>query len=204
MADEQNITTTVETVNPDAGELNPTNETSTEEKQDAASGKENGEITKLKAELAKLKAATDEATREAANYKRQLRAKQSAEEIAAEEKKAADEATQKEIEELRREVARTKAVKTVMGRLGTGEEESSKIAEYLYGAEDVEAALTEIQRAWSAREKALRLEFGKIPAPGAGAENSAENAAVSMARDFGRAKAETTKQANEALKAYMR
>lgn len=167
-------------------------------------GNDNAEIAKLKAELVRQKNAIDEATKQAAAYKRELRAKQSAEEIAAEEKKAADEAAKKEIEELRREVVRAKSVKTVMGKLGTGEEESAKIADYLYGAEDVDAALTEIQRAWAAKEKALRMEFGKIPLPGAGAENTAVNEAINRARELGKAKAETNKQASEALKAYMR
>lgn len=203
MADELNnvVPTETETVNDNSVNEQPAgNET-----QDGQNtGSDNAEIAKLRAELAKQKAATDKAAKEAGEYRKALRAKQSAEEIAAEEKKAADEATQKEIEELRREVARAKSVKTVMGKLGTGEEESGKIAEYLYGAEDVDAALTEIQRAWAAKEKALRMEFGKIPLPGAGAENTVANEAINRAREFGKAKAETNKQASEALKAYMR
>ena len=45
---------------------------------------------------------------------------------------------------------------------------AAKVAEYLYGAEDVDAALNVIQKVWAAKENALRLEYGKIPAPGAG------------------------------------
>lgn len=203
LLDELNSATTteIETVNENSvNEQHAGNET-----QDSQNiGNDNAEIVKLRSELAKQKAATDKATKEAGDYRKALRAKQSAEEIAAEEKKAADEATKKEIEELRREVARAKSVKTVMGKLGTGEEESAKIADYLYGAEDVDAALTEIQRAWATKEKALRMEFGKIPLPGAGAENTAVNEAINRARELGKAKAETNKQASEALKAYMR
>ena len=45
---------------------------------------------------------------------------------------------------------------------------ATEVAEYLYGAEDVDAALAAIQKAWNAKEKGLRLEYGKIPAPGTG------------------------------------
>ena len=164
----------------------------------------NEELSKMKAELAKMKAALDNATKEAGDYRKQLRAKQSAEEIAAEEKKAAEEATRQEIEQLRREVAKTNTIKSVMGKLGTDEEVSSKIAECLYGAEDVDAVLTEIQRAWTAREKALRLEFGKIPAPGVGGTDGEENVAITRARNIGKEKAEANIKAQEAMKAYMR
>lgn len=164
----------------------------------------NEELSKMKAELAKMKTALDNATKEAGNYRKQLRAKQSEEEIAAEEKKAAEEATRQEIEQLRREVARTNTIKSVMGKLGTDEQVSGKIAEYLYGAEDVDAVLTEIQRAWTAREKALRLEFGKIPAPGVGGTDGEENAAIMRARNIGKEKADANIKAQEAMKAYMR
>ena len=175
---------------------------STETDEQNTNGSE--ELSKMKAELAKMKAALDNATKEAGDYRKQLRAKQSAEEIAAEEKKAAEEATRQEIEQLRREVAKTNTIKSVMGRLGTDEEVSSKIAECLYGAEDVDAVLTEIQRAWTAREKALRLEFGKIPAPGVGGTDGEENVAITRARNIGKEKAEANIKAQEAMKAYMR
>ena len=167
----------------------------------------NDEIAKLRIELARQKEAINKATKEAADYKRALRAKQSEEEIAAEEKKATEEATKKEIEELRREVAREKTVKTIMSRLGTDEETSGKIAEYLYGAEDADAALTEMQRAWTAREKALRLEYGRIPAPGAGGANGEDaemQKAINLAKEIGRERAMSGKSLKETLGAYVR
>lgn len=165
----------------------------------------NEEIAKMKAELAKMKTALDNATKEAGTYRKQLRAKQSEEEIAAEEKKAAEEAVQQKIAELEKEVARSHTIKSVMGKLKTDEEISGRIADYLYGAEDAEAVLTEIQRAWDAKEKALRLEFGKIPPPGVGGnEGSVLSAAVKQAHDIGKAKAEADKTAQDAMKAYLR
>lgn len=165
------------------------------------------EIARLRAEIAKQKAAIDEATKEAAKYKRDLRAKQSAEEIAAEEKKAADEQREAEIEELRREVARNKAIKAVMGKLGTDEETSGKVAEYLYGAEDIDAALTEIARAWQAKEKALKLEYGRLPAPGAGGANSEDaetQKALEMAKNLGQSRAANNKSIRDGLNGYIR
>lgn len=165
------------------------------------------ELAKAKADYAKLKAALDKATKEAGDARKALRAKQTAEEIAAEEKKAQDEAQAKEIEELRREVARAKTVKNVMAKLGTDEEVSGKISEYLYGAEDIENALTEIQRAWVAKEKAIRLEFGKIPAPGAGGANGEDaetQKAINLAKELGRERAESGKSVRERLGGYVR
>lgn len=166
-----------------------------------------GELAKAKAELLKYKAATDKAAKEAAEAKRALRAKQSAEEIAAEEKKAADEKAAQEIEELRREVARTKAIKSVMSKLGTDEETSGKVAEYLYGAEDVDAALTEIQRAWTAREKALKLEYGKVPPPGAGGANGEDEEtvrAIKLAKEMGQERAKVSESVQSQLKGLIR
>lgn len=172
------------------------------------------ELEKLKGELEKYKKAIDKATKEAADNKRALkekeqalRSKQTAEEIAAEEKKAQDEQTAKEIDELRREVARTKAVKSVMSKLGTDEETSGKIAEYLYGAEDVDNALMEIQRAWTAREKALKLEYGKVPPPGAGGASSEDKEtqeALRIAKEMGQQKAQSAASVRDQLKGLVR
>ena len=128
---------------------------------------ESAEIARLRADLAKQKAALDKATKEAAESKRLLRSKQSAEEAAAEEAKEKAEAQAKELAELRKRFAVAETSKKVMGFLGD-EAVATSVAEYLYGAEDVDAAVTAIQKAWTAKEKALRLEFGKIPAPGVG------------------------------------
>lgn len=167
----------------------------------------NEELAKLKSELARQKAAIDKATKEAAEYKRALRAKQSEEEIAAEEKKAHDEATQRELEDLRKEVARAKTVKSVMSRLGTDEATAGKIAERMIGVEDVDDVMAEIQKIWTAKEKALRLEFGKIPAPGAGSaggEDAESMKVIKLAQELGRERAGNGKTIKDALGAYVR
>lgn len=165
------------------------------------------EIARLKAELAKQKASLDKATKEAGDAKKALRAKQSAEEIAAEEKKTQDEATKLELENLRKEVAMAKTVKTVMSRLGTDEAASTKIAEYMYGAEDAEAVLTEIAKAWTAREKALKLEYGRVPPPGAGGANGEDTEmanAIRFAKEMGQRKAQNAASVREQLGGLVR
>lgn len=128
---------------------------------------ESAELAKLRADLAKQKAALDKATSEAATMKKQLRAKQTAEEAAAEEAKAQQDALMQELETLRKE----RAVATATAKIIPLVDDSAvagQVAEYLYGAEDVDSAIAAIQKAWAAKEKALRLELGKIQAPGAG------------------------------------
>ena len=141
-----------------------------EEASNVETTTESAEIAKLRSDLAKQKAALDKATKEAGDYKKQLRAKQSAEEVAAEEAKALQQSMQEELEQLRKEKAVAATTAKLMPVVGDNEV-ATKVAEYLYGAEDVDAALIEISKAWTAKEKALRLEYGKLPAPGVGSSD---------------------------------
>ena len=165
----------------------------------------NAEIERLKAAIEKQKNAVNDATKEAAEYKRQLRAQMTAEQIAAKEKEEADQKAAKELEDLRREVAKGKTVKTVMGKLGLDEDSAGNLADHLFGAADIENALLEIQKAWQAKEAALRKEFGKITGPGAGADsNSPEALAVKRAAEIGKARNAVNEQAQKAMSAYLR
>ena len=128
---------------------------------------ESAELAKLRADFAKQKAALDKASSEAAAMKKQLRAKQTAEEAAAEEAKAQQDALMQELETLRKERAVAATTAKIIP-LVTDSTVAGQVAEYLYGAEDVDSAIAAIQKAWAAKEKALRLAFGKIPAPGTG------------------------------------
>ena len=134
---------------------------------------ESAEIARLKADLAKQKAALDKATKEAGDYKKQLRSKQTADEAAAAEAKDLQEAMQKELEQLRKEkkvAADTAKLIPIVGDNTV----AGQIAEFLSGAEAADAAMDLLSKAWTAKEKALRLEFGKIPAPGAGSSEGAQ------------------------------
>lgn len=165
----------------------------------------NAEIARLKAEAQKNKAALDKATKEAGDAKKALKAKMTAEEIAAQEKAAEEEAQKNRIIELEKQVARAGTVKSVMGKLGLDEDSAGNLADHLFGAADIENALLEIQKAWQAREAALRKEFGKIPGPGAGADsNSPEAIAVKRAAEIGKQRNAVNEQAQKAMSAYLR
>lgn len=167
----------------------------------------NAEIARLKAEMAKQKKSLDEATSEAGKYRRELKSKMTQEQIDAEEKAEAAQKTAQELEALRKEVAKGRTVKTVMGKLGLDEDAAGSLADHLYGAADIENAMLEIQKAWQAREKALRMEFGKIPPPGAGGNSPEEQKkaeAIARARNLGSAQSKANEAAQKAVNAYMR
>ena len=187
---------------------------------DGAGGENNGgvdpaaQIEQLKADLARMKNALDKATHEAGDNKKalneaqkQLKAKMTQEEIDAANKKEAEEKRDKELEDLRRKVAKAENTKSVMGKLSVDEETAGKIAESMTGCENIENALLLIQQAWTAKEKALRIEFGKIPGPGQGGsseEDAEEKAAIELAKKLGRERADTNKSVSEGLKGYIR
>ena len=178
------------------------NETTTETTEvgnvETEKATDNAEVAKLRAELAKQKAALDKATSEASSMKKQLRAKQTAEEAAAEEAKAQHDALVQELETLRKERAVAATTAKVMPFVNDNTI-AGQIAEYLYGAEDVDSALTAIQKAWTAKEKALRLEYGKIPAPGVGAN---EGTTITRAQLDAMSGAERVKFYNEHREEY--
>lgn len=166
---------------------------------------QNAEIARLKAELAKQKNALDKATKEAGDARKALKAKMTQEEIDAQAKQEAAEKAAQELEDLRKQVAKGNTVKNVMGKLGLDEDTAGNLADALYGAADIENALLNIQKAWQAKEAAIRKEFGKITGPGAGADsNSPEAMAIKRASELGKARNAQNEQAQKALGAYMR
>ena len=165
MAELDNTVVETETTT-EATEVTETKEAAPTDAEIAA----NAEIAKLRRELAAQINKNDALAKENASQKKQIRAQQTAEEAAAEEKKEADAALQNELNELRKKFAVADTSKKVMSFIND-ETTANTVAEYLYGAEDVDAAITAIQKAWTAREKALRQEYGKIPAPGVGSSD---------------------------------
>lgn len=111
--------------------------------------------------------AVDKATKEAAEYKKQLRSKKTLEEQEADAVKERQEAMEQELNTLRRESAVGNISKRLLSFI-EDEKSADTVAQGLYGAEDVDAAIDAIQKAWSAREKKLKLEYSKLPAPAAG------------------------------------
>ena len=163
-------------------------------------------IEQLKRDMAEQKTALDKATKEAADRKRELRAKQTQEEIDAETKKEAEEKTAKELEELRKKVAKAESTKSVMAKLSVDEETAGQIAESLVGCENIENALLLIQKTWTAKEKALRLEFGKIPGPGTGggSEDKEMQEAIALAKELGQRRAQGASSVRDQLKGLVR
>ena len=156
------------------------------------------QIEQLKADMAKQKLALDKASSEAAQYKKELRTKQTQEEIDAANKKEAEEKAAAHVAELEKKVAKIEATKSVMGNLGVDEATAGNIAESLIGCENVENALLLIKQAWDAKEKALRIEFGKIPGPGTGGSsaNKEEEEAIRIAKEMAKGKNSGSVMAN--------
>lgn len=184
------------------GAVNPAEGASTDGNN---SEEQTAEIERLKAEIARQKAAIDKATKEAGDARKALKAKMTQEEIDAAAKQEAEEKAAQELEDLRRKVAKGETVKSVMGKLGLDENTASNLSDHLYGAADIDNALLEIQKAWQAKEAALRKEFGKITGPGAGADsNSPEAQGVQRAIAIGKNQKAVNEQAQKAMQAYMR
>lgn len=133
---------------------------------------ETAELAKLRAEFARIKAANDKLSKENAEKTKQLREKQTAEEVASEEARALQQSMQEELEQLRKEKALAGITAKAVTFVGD-DKAATELAGYLYGAENADAALAAIQKAWTAKEKALRLEYGKIPAPSVGGADGA-------------------------------
>ena len=96
-----NVTETTETT---AAKTNATTETTPTVEELAA------QIAQLTADRDKYKSANDKLSKESADYKRQLRAKQTEEEQLAEEKAEADRLQKEELENLKKELNHNKAV----------------------------------------------------------------------------------------------
>lgn len=139
-----------------------------ETEQNETTSESNAEIERLKKELAAQIKKNDTLAKENKEQKAQIRAGKTAEEQRAEEEREAREAVEKELAELRKERAVANNSKKVFTFL-QDEAVANAVAANLYGAEDVDAAIDAINKAWTAREKALKLEYGKITAPSAGA-----------------------------------
>lgn len=173
-------------VDPEPADPEPTDPRPGENPADPTTDDETAaELKRLKAELAKQKNALDSATKEAANYKKQLRAKLSTEEQEAEAAKERQDAMEAELAELRKQSAIGAISKKVMTFIGD-EKTADDVAESLYGAEDVDAAIDEFNKAWAAKEKALRLEFSKIPYPASGGDEDKSQKDVEEGRKFGK------------------
>lgn len=129
------------------------------------------EVKRLLEENKRLKSANDNLSKENAEQKRTIRASKTAEEQRAEEEKERQDKMEAELNELRKSAFVSNTAKRVLAFTGD-ETAANSIAEALYGAADTDAAIDAFNKVWAAKEKQLRAEFGKIPAPGAGGDDA--------------------------------
>lgn len=174
-----------------------------EETPEDTAKERDAELKRLQAELAKQKSALDNATKEAANYKKQLRAKLSTEEQEAEAAKERQEAMEAELAALRKQSAMGTISKKVMTFVGD-EKTADGVAEYLYGAEDVDAAIDAISKAWAEKEKKLKLEYERVPGPAHGEGESKTQKDVEEGHKFGKARMAAMQSSREGLKRFMK
>lgn len=128
-------------------------------------------LAELLAENKRLKRASDKASSEAADYKKQLMASKSDSERAAMEKAERDAALQEELQALRKESAVNRFAKSFMG-LGYSEKNAMAAAEAQYSGDYDE--LNRLQADHQANmEKKIRAELMKsMPAPSIGNDDS--------------------------------
>lgn len=181
----------------------------TQDTPDVDVEKQNDEISKIAEQLKQLqdqllqeKKKSDLLAKENAEKKRQLRSMQSAEEIKAAEEKERQEAIENELKELRKQSAVATVAKRIITFVGD-ETVSTSIAEALYGADDIDLAIDEINKAWIAKEKQLKLEYGKIPPPGAGnPEEEKKRRDIELGKKIGQSKANSRANTDNGLKRF--
>ena len=164
------------------------------------------QLETMKAEIARQKEAINKATKEAAGYRRELDSKRTQAEIDEANKKEAEEKQAARLAELEKMVAKANNTKSVMAKLGVDEDTAGQIAESMVGCENIDNALLLIQKTWTAREKALKIEYGKIPGPGAGGgtEDKEMQQALELAKELGQRKAKNSESVRDQLKGLVR
>lgn len=133
------------------------------------------QVAQLKVQNAKLKKASDNATSEAASYKKQLREKQTAEEIALQEKAEKEAEREEQFQKLLRENTITKFEKNFLA-LGYPADLAAKAAEAQCDNDTDE--LFSIQQTFiEEKEKAMKADWMKsMPNPPAGNSDDDEDA----------------------------
>lgn len=161
------------------------------------------EVPDSSAEIARMKAALDKATSEAADYKKQLKGKMSEDEAAAAEREAKWAEMEAKLKELETEKTISTYKASYLAMPGFDEKLAEDTAKALAEG-DMKTVFANQQKASAAHEKKLRAEMVKSdPKPeGAGGGNEETNTAVEFAKKLGKQRADALKSANEGLKNY--
>lgn len=155
------------------------------------------------AELARMKSALDRATSEAADYKKQLKGKLTEDEAAAAEREAKWAEMEAKLKELETEKTISTYKASYLAMPGFDEKLAEDTAKALAEG-DMQKVFANQQKANAAYEKKLRSELVKQdPKPdGAGGGDEKKDAAVELAKELGKQRADSLKAANEGLKHY--
>lgn len=167
--------------------------------------KNEGALSDSAAEIARLKNALAKASSEAADYKKQLRAKMSDDEAAAAERDAKWAEMEAKLKELETEKTISTYKASYLAMPGFDEKLAEDTAKALADG-DMKTVFANQQKANVAYEKKLRAELVKQdPKPdGAGSNEDKEDSAVEMARRLGKQRAESMQAANKGLEYYLK
>ena len=147
------------------------------------------------------KAQFDKAASELAAVKKQLRAKQSEEEVNEEARKAAQEALELELKELRREKAINGHKVSFMAQ-GYAEALAGEAAKAMADG-DMDAVFAAMKKNAANQEKALRAQILKdTPRPPAGDSPEDTNEGVELAKNIGKSAATANKAVSDILSHY--
>lgn len=154
------------------------------------------------AQIQQWKNSSDRASSQAADYKRQLTARMTAQEQADIAKKEAEEATKKELENLRAEVARSKATKRYL-TLGMPEDLAEATA-----AAEVSGDMESVSKNYALHiESIKKAEYQKFlaerPEPNAGHGDDKTDPAVDIAVSLRKESGASNRFNTEALKAFL-
>lgn len=143
--------------NTEVTEVTETKETEVADKETSTSDSE--AMAQMRVEMAKMKKALDKASSETASYKKQLRERQSADEIAAQEKAEKEAEREEQLQRLLKENTVTKYEKNFLA-LGYGEEYSLKAAIAQYDG-DTDELFNIQKKVFENMQKSIKAELTK-------------------------------------------
>lgn len=165
----------------------------------------NAEATEHNPEIERLKRALEKANKEAGDYRKQLQARMTQEELARQEA----EQKHNELQEKYNELLRSSTIANHMAKYltmpGYDEKLAMSTAEALFDG-DVDKVLANQQKANEAYAKQLKADAMKNMTPPAGGsgEEQPESDAIRLAKELGQKKAQAAKTSDDIMKQFMR
>lgn len=155
-------------------------------------------------EIERLKKALDKATKEAGDYRKQLQARMTQDELARQEAEQKQNDLQEKYNELLRRSTIADHTAKYMAMPGYDEKLARNTAEALYDG-DMDKVFANQQKANEAYAKQLLAEqMRSMTPPAGGGSEQTEPDNIRLAKELGKLKAQRTQQANDTLKRFMR